>query len=161
MEGLGLETVGVLLFKVETKRTAKLFHIFYFSSSLQNIFEIAPGALALFSFKDEKPLYESDKLKKHGLTVVSTVGKAVAGLRDVEKLVPVLESLGKAHAAYGVEAEHFAVVGQALLKTLEMGLGDGYTDEVQKAWATVFEVVSTNMIKGLNEAKAEKEKNKA
>lgn len=128
---------------------------------MQNVFEIEPGILALFSFKDEKNLYESKKLKKHGLTVISTVGKAVAGLCDMEKLTPVLRDLGKAHAPHGVEVEHFAVFGQALLKTLKTELNDGYTDEVQKAWATVFEVVSTNMIKGLNEAKAEKEKNKA
>lgn len=36
---LGVETVGVLLFR--------------------NIFEIAPGALALFPFKDEPDLYNS------------------------------------------------------------------------------------------------------
>ena len=68
---LGEETVGVLLFK--------------------EIFKIAPGALALFSFKDEDPLYESPKLKKHAIYVVKTVGKAVDSVHDLGPLVPVLQ----------------------------------------------------------------------
>lgn len=31
----------------------------------KRIFEIAPGALQLFSFKDEKDVYNSAALKKH------------------------------------------------------------------------------------------------
>jgi hypothetical protein len=61
--GLGQETVGVLLFK--------------------NIFTIAPGALQLFSFKDEPNLYEGENLKKHGLRVVGMVDKCVAALDDL------------------------------------------------------------------------------
>ena len=58
---LGVENVGVLLFK--------------------NIFTIAPEALELFSFRNEPNLYDSLTLKAHGVNVVNTVGKAVAGLR--------------------------------------------------------------------------------
>ena len=65
---LGVENVGVLLFK--------------------NIFTIAPEALQLFSFKDEPDLYESLALKAHGVNVVNTVGKAVAGLRSSTRSSP-------------------------------------------------------------------------
>jgi len=58
---LGVENVGVLLFK--------------------NIFTIAPEALELFSFRNEPNLYDSLTLKAHGVNVVNTVCKAVAGLR--------------------------------------------------------------------------------
>lgn len=125
---LGLETVGVLLFK--------------------NIFKIAPEALALFSFKDEDPLYESPKLKKHATGVVKTVGTAVAGLKDLGRLVPVLKALGKTHAGYGVKPEHFAIVGQALVQTLSDGLQDEFTEPVKQAWLDVYTVVSDTMISG-------------
>lgn len=125
---LGAETVGVLLFK--------------------RIFEIAPEALQLFSFKDEPDLYESAALKKHGVLVVSTVGKAVAGLKDLEKLAPVLKNLGKAHAGKGIVAAHYDVVGQALIDTLQAGLGDDFTDEVKGAWLSVYGVVKATMLDG-------------
>lgn len=45
----------------------------------------------------EQNLYESPKLKAHGAKVVTTVGTAVAGLRNIAALVPTLKSLGKQH----------------------------------------------------------------
>ena len=64
----------------------------------KNIFKIAPGALKLFSFKDEKDLYNSPALKSHGMMVVKTVGVAVSGLTNIDSLVPVLTQLGFSHA---------------------------------------------------------------
>eukprot|EP01051_Picozoa_sp_SAG22_P003113 SAG22_NODE_147_length_17533_cov_46.384536_12_plen_278_part_00 len=125
--GLGVETVGVLLFK--------------------NVFEIAPGAVALFSsFKNEPNMYESPALIKHASGVVSTVGTAVSMLRKLDELAPVLKDLGTRHVKYGVLEAHYDVVGQALLKTLEMGLGDAFTAEVRQAWTEVYGVVSSTMI---------------
>jgi len=88
---ISLETTGVLFFK--------------------NIFEEAPGALQLFSFKDEVPLYESRKLKAHGLAVMTHVGYAVAGLRDINALVPVLARLGAKHNGKNITPEHFDLIG--------------------------------------------------
>jgi hypothetical protein len=70
---LGLENVGVLLFK--------------------NVFTAAPEALSFFSFKDLPDLYESKAFKRHGKSVVTTVGAAVGGLREVSNLVPFLGKL--------------------------------------------------------------------
>jgi hemoglobin-like flavoprotein len=124
---LGAETVGVLLFK--------------------QIFEIAPEALMLFSFKDEPDLYESEKLKNHGIKVVTTVGSAVSLLDDLEKLVPILTGLGKKHVNYGVHPAHYAVVGQALLQTLAAGLGENsFTPQAKEAWVAVWGVVSNTMM---------------
>lgn len=79
---------------------------------------------------DEVPLFESPKLKRHAGMVMRTVGQAVAGLKDVRSLIPVLQGLGAAHAKYGVQPAHFAVIGEALLWTLEHGLGALWTPEV-------------------------------
>lgn len=125
VKALGAEKVGVLLFK--------------------NIFEAAPGALQLFSFKDEPDLYESKALKSHGAAVVNTVGIAVAGLRDFESLVPLIQVLGRRHLGLGLAAEHFELVGAELIHTLEMGLGDQFTPEVREAWLNMYELVSSTM----------------
>lgn len=52
------------------------------------------------------------------------------------------------HVGYGVAAAHYDVVGQALLDTLAMGLGDAFTDEVRAAWVAVYGVVSSTMQAG-------------
>jgi len=114
----------------------------------KRIFELAPEALQLFSFKDEANLYESHSLKVHATKVMTTVGVAVAGLTDLEKLVPVLKALGERHKARGVLPAHYDVVGAALLYTLEHGLGDRWSDNVRTAWSSVYTLVSTTMIEG-------------
>jgi hemoglobin-like flavoprotein len=84
----------------------------------KNVFTAAPAALQLFSFKDEVNLYESKALKKHGAGVINTVGTAVAGLRDFDTLTQLLQVLGRKHLGYGVQPEHFELLGIELLRTL-------------------------------------------
>ena len=101
----------------------------------KNIFKIAPGALQLFSFKDEEDLYNCESLKKHGVRVVMTVDKAVQGLNDLGVIVPILQNLGKIHVDKGILPEHYPVVGQALLDTLEAGLGkENFEGETKRSW---------------------------
>ena len=120
------------------------------------IFEIAPAALQLFSFKDERPLESSAGLKVHAMLVMKTVGEAVAGLKDIPALVPVLVNLATRHADFSVKQEHFPVVGQALLSTLEAGLGDNWTPEVQAAWTSTWNTVVSVMEPALQTAILEK-----
>lgn len=79
---------------------------------------------------------------------MTTVGIAVAGLADIDKLVPVLKGLGKKHKSFGVLPAHFKIVGQALFYALEQGLGEAWTDDVKAAWSIVYGVVATTMIAG-------------
>jgi len=110
------------------------------------IFEIAPAALGLFSFKDEPDLATSPKMAAHALKVMQTVDVAVKGLADLDKLVPVLQGLGKKHVPYGVIPEHYDIVGQALLATLEAGLGAEWTAAVRDAWVAIYGIIAKTMI---------------
>ena len=70
----------------------------------RHIFTIAPGALEMFSFKDEPNLYESPKLIKHGQNVMKYVDKAVAHLGEEpdNNAEDSLAKLGKRHENRGV-----------------------------------------------------------
>ena len=48
----------------------------------------------------------------------------------------------KRHVDYGVEPEHYAVVGDALLWTLEKGLGPKWTPELGAAWTDAYATLS-------------------
>lgn len=45
-------------------------------------------------------------------------------------------------------------MGQALIDTLEKGLGDKFTPEVKKAYIVFYKMVADNMKEGLHEAYA-------
>ena len=76
---------------------------------------------------------------------MATLALAVKGLDDPSKIIPALEVLGKRHLNFGVVDSHFDTVAEALLWTLEQGLGDGFTPEVQDAWIAVYDLLASVM----------------
>lgn len=102
----------------------------------QRLFELAP---------EVRPLFKAD-LTEQGAKLMKMLGAAVENLRTLDQLVPVLESLAIRHVDYGTKPEHYAVVGEALLWTLEQGLGEGFTPEVKQAWTDVYGLISKTMI---------------
>jgi hemoglobin-like flavoprotein len=89
-------------------------------------------------------LFRGDMLKQ-GQMLMSMIGAAVAGLRNLPALVPTLRQLGARHHGYGVQPEHYGTVGGALLWTLERGLGEGFTPEMRDAWGTAYALLSDVM----------------
>ncbi len=98
-----------------------------------------------------RPLFKGD-MAQQGQMLMSVIGAAVGGLRNLEKLAPVVRQLGARHVGYGVKAEHYATVGAALLWTLEQGLGAKFTPEVRDAWAATYELLAEVMQLGAMDA---------
>ena len=99
----------------------------------------------LFELNPElKSLFNSD-LKEQGRKLMVMINMAVNSLDTVEAIVPALQDLGRRHVAYGVKDEDYDTVGEALLWTLEQGLGDGFTTEVKGAWVDTYTLVATTM----------------
>ena len=101
-----------------------------------NLFEADPSLQSLFK----------GDMKAQGKKLMEMITSAVNMLDRLDELVPVVQALGKRHVAYGVEDSQYDTVGGALIKTLGMGLGDDFTDEVKQAWGTAYGVLATTMI---------------
>src|SRR5436190_4239468 len=101
----------------------------------ERLFELDPSLKAMF----RGDMAEQRKKLMQMLTA------AVKGLDRLEQLVPVVQDLGRRHAKYGVEERHYGTVGEALLWTLEKGLGDAFTAEVKDAWAAVYGLLASTM----------------
>ncbi len=105
----------------------------------EKLFELDPKLKPLFPSDEESMSIQGNKL-------MSMLGAAVAGLSNLDALIPILKDLGKRHVDYKVEAFHYQTVGEALLGTLEVGLGDDFTTEVKEAWTSVYGTMSNVMI---------------
>jgi nitric oxide dioxygenase len=75
----------------------------------------------------------------------------VSSFQPICQLVPAVKAVGARHCGYGVTTEHYRVVGEALLWTLERGLGQDFTPEVRSAWAKVYHVLAATMQAGAAE----------
>ena len=98
-------------------------------------FEIDPTLRQMF------PGDLSEQRKK----LMQMLTAAVKGLPRLDRLVPVVEDLGRRHVGYGVRDEHYETVGAALLWTLEKGLGAAFTPDVREAWTAVYGVLASTM----------------
>ena len=102
-----------------------------------------------------RPMFKRD-LEEQGHMLMQVIGVAVTSLDRVETLVPVLHDLGRRHGDYGVRDEHYGTVAEALLWTLQTGLGGKFTPDVRDAWVTVYGVLAGTMQAGAAAARAKK-----
>jgi len=120
-------------------------------ATFENVAPIADEAAALFYGRlftldpALKPMFKGD-MKEQGRKLMRMIGMAVNGLDRLAELVPTVQELGRRHVKYGVKPEHYDTVGEALLWTLEKGLGPDFTPDVKEAWAVVYGVLAKTMI---------------
>src|SRR3954471_16684368 len=100
------------------------------------LFEVAPAVRLMF------PADMTEQRKK----LMATLAVVVNGLSDLESILPAASALAIRHVSYGAKAEHYPVVGAALLSTLEKGLGEAWTPDVAAAWSTAYATLSGFMI---------------
>ena len=99
------------------------------------LFESAPSV---------RPLFKED-LRDQGNKLVGMLAVVVHGLDRLDAIIGAVQALGRRHVAYGVCAEHYALVGAALLATLESRLGAVFTEDVRSSWASAYGFLSTIM----------------
>jgi hemoglobin-like flavoprotein len=100
------------------------------------LFDIAPQMKAMFP----------DDMIEQRRKLMAMLAGVVKCLGNLEQVLPAASALAKRHVSYGAKAEHYPVVGAALLWTLQKGLGDGWTPEVADAWGTAYGTLSGYMI---------------
>lgn len=101
------------------------------------LFAIAPELRSLFQ----------GNMREQGQHLMDMIDTAVAGLDRLDQLVPALQALGERHAGYGVRDADYDTVADALLWTLQKGLGETFTDDVRRAWISTYTVMADTMKK--------------
>ena len=117
--------------------TAQLFY--------ERLFELDPALRRLFSRTD---------MEAQRKNLMQTLTVVVKSIDNLAPLIPAVEALGRRHAGYGVQAKHYATVGQALLDTLQAGLGNAFTRDAREAWGDAYELLAGVMLAAGGEARA-------
>lgn len=112
------------------------------------LFELDPALRALFR----------GDMADQGKKLMQMIGMAVAGLERLDQLVPAVRALGLRHAEYRVRDEHYETVGEALLWTLERGLGPEFTPATKAAWAQVYMLLAETMKAGARDGALQRQR---
>ena len=118
--------------------------------SFRQVVPIAETAAELFYARlfDLDPSLESlfkGDIKEQGRKLMQMIGMAVKSLDRLDQILPAVRALGARHVGYGVRDGDYATVGKALLWTLQKGLGDAFTPEVEDAWYKVYATLAAAM----------------
>jgi len=113
--------------KQNSEQAAQLFY--------NRLFDLNPNLRSMFS----------GNMAEQGRKLMSVLATAVASLNNVDKIIPVVQDLGKRHHRYGVTHQDYETVGKALIWTLEQGLADKFDSATKAAWLEVYGVLSSVM----------------
>lgn len=104
----------------------------------ERMLELEPATRMLFRGSQEKM----------GIQLIEMMGMMVDALGNPEAVAMPLRELGHVHRAHhGVSARDFAVVGQALLWTLNRLLGEqSFSPEVREAWKQAYALITGIML---------------
>jgi hemoglobin-like flavoprotein len=80
--------------------------------------------------------------------LMGTIASVIAGIEKGDNVVPALHKLGARHASYNVKAEHYPLVGTALIETFQQHLQDKFTPQIQQSWLEAYSIISEQMILG-------------
>lgn len=78
--------------------------------------------------------------------LIEMINIIVGRLDRIDELTEDIKQLAIRHVGYGVKATHYKFVGEALLWTLEQGLGKDWNAEVEDAWTACYTTLSEAMI---------------
>jgi nitric oxide dioxygenase len=150
-EGVRGQIVGAVTMTPEQVQLVK--------SSFARIAPIKDQAAALFYRRlfeldpDLRPLFGGD-MAAQGAKLMAALGGAIASLDQMASVLPSVRKLGRRHADYGVRPEHYATVGEALMWTLEQGLGADFTPATRRAWIDAYAGLAWVMIGAAEEDEA-------
>lgn len=120
-------------------------------SSWEKVIPIQDMAAKLFYDKlftqdpSTRALFKSD-MQEQGKMLMQTITIVVRALDNLGPLMPTIEKLAQRHVGYGVTPKHYDSVGQALIETLQAGLGTQFSPDVKEAWIAAYTTLSQAMI---------------
>ena len=81
--------------------------------------------------------------------LINMIAAAVKGMDRLDDLKPMLQDLGRRHVGYGVRIEHYALIEECLLHTIEVMMGANFNLDVKLAWTGIYNFIAETMIEAV------------
>jgi NO-binding membrane sensor protein with MHYT domain/hemoglobin-like flavoprotein len=150
--GIAVVSVGNLsLLAMMSKESITREQIRIVQHSFRRLQPVGPQVAELFYHRlfetapEVRKLFPADLTEQKAKFMV-LLSAAIAHLHRIETILPAVQDLGRRHAHYGVTADQYEPVGQALLWTLEQALGREFTPTMKAAWTAAYTTLADTMI---------------
>lgn len=92
-----------------------------------------------------RKMFPSD-MEQQYQKLIDMLNAVVIRLDKLDELNEEIAAMAQRHVEYGVRPAHYKLVGNALLWTLQKGLGKDWTEEVKNAWSNCYKILADTMI---------------
>ena len=100
------------------------------------LFEIAP---------ELKHMFRNTSMTEQSIKLGCMLSYVISKYESMDDVLQEMKALAERHKKYGVKDEHYQAVGEALLWTLEQGLGEYWSLGLANAWKEFYETLATKM----------------
>ncbi len=94
---------------------------------------------------DTRPMF-GVTIAEQSKKIITMLGYIISKLSNLDEIIDEVGKLAQRHVHYGVKEEHYYSGGDALLWTLEKGLGENWNEELKEAWCICYSILSSAMI---------------
>jgi hemoglobin-like flavoprotein len=124
--------------------------------TMLKLFELEPATKKIFGFSKDTVLTAQELEKTgaiiHAVRMIHMIDAALSMLgTDLELLNEIMLDLGKRHMGYGVSADHFPAMGNALVFAMSKVLGSTWNQMTENAWLEAYGEFSSDMAASLLE----------
>ena len=108
-------------------------------------------------FSENRPLREMfpDNMTEQKQKLLASLVFVVQNLRKPDQMVDPLREMGRRHAGYGTQAEHYPVVRDTLVAVMGEMAGEAWNDQLTADWNAALNVVAGIMLEGAKTAVAQ------
>ena len=100
----------------------------------------------LFAVAPEvRPLFAHTSPEQQRVKFMDSLEALVRFIETPEALAPYAAELGRRHALYGAHDEHYELVGNALLRALDLSEAVAITPAERRAWGEAYTLVAAIM----------------
>ncbi|UOQ49555.1 NO-inducible flavohemoprotein [Gracilibacillus caseinilyticus] len=84
----------------------------------------------------------NQKRGKQPQALANAVYAAAANIDQLETILPVVQQVAHKHRSLNIKPEHYPIVGENLLKAMQIVLKEAATEEIIAAWAKAYGVIA-------------------
>ncbi|MEO5685621.1 MAG: globin family protein [Chitinophagaceae bacterium] len=94
-----------------------------------------------------RPMFRRSSIQEQSGKLMAMLNYSIRNLDNLGEIGEGIKKLGRQHVQYGVQDEHYTLVGRALLWTLQKVLANSWNKELEQAWITCYTTLAEIMMK--------------
>lgn len=100
----------------------------------------------LFGLNPKLKRLFKDRQEEQEEQLMSMLTMAINSLHQQDNIISTFQALGSRHQNYGVKKRDYKTFLAALLSMLKAGLRNKFSPEIQEAWSSVYNLITSYMI---------------